>query len=782
MRESIRKIIGQLSLQEKCELCAQAEGSFGRIERLGLDGNVPQDNPRGGADYFRSGRPKEGDGQYHPVALPSDACLAMSWDEKAAYRAGEIFALECRANPEMVTWLFRPGVNIKRSPLCGRNFEYFSEDPVLAGEMAGSFIQGLQDNGVAATLKHFICNNQEFERMTTNAIVSERALREVYLKAFEIAIRKGAPWAVMSSYNRVNGEWVNSNPHICDLLRNELGYEGVVVSDFAAVHHNKVQAHKCGMMDIELAPVEVHSDELLEAVLEGEILEEQIDAGLERVLELVDRLYDTKPVQVDMEALHQEARQMAAQSMVLLKNDGILPLCKEKSLLIVGALAETPSYMGGGSGHMNGWKIDSCLEEIRKYVPSARYAPGYVLKEGFPPREPVSEELIEEAVKAARGADTVIVFAGPGYCTESEGYDRENIELPEGQKRLLDELTKVSSRIVLVLSCASVLNISPWRDKLAAILYTSLGGEAVGGASADVVFGASEPGGRLAETWPLCEEHTPAYMNFTRGGKDMSNVIYGEDIYVGYRWYEKRKLDVMYPFGHGLSYSSFEIGNPEVKISGGSEKKTSLKADKKAEQKAVTSVPFRISPKDEIELTVPVTNTGSRSGSEVIQIYISWPENSICDHPVKELKAFAKVSAGEGETKEAVIKLKCRDFAFFAPSQNKWIIEDGAYTIHIGKSSEKILYSLEMFMHGGDIPYIYTEMTPLAWFIGSPKYHKILKEDFPPEVELQMNQDTFEWCCLCLPLPFYKVTEGYLGKPIMTKEQMQDVLKKMNRY
>ena len=353
MSEKARDILAKLTLKEKCSLCAQADGSFGRVPRLELPGNVPQDNPRGGEDYFRSGRPAEGDGKYHPVAFPSDACLAMSWDEELAYKTGEYFARECRANPSMVTWLFRPGVNIKRSPLCGRNFEYFSEDPVLAGEMAGSYIRGLQDNDVAATLKHYICNNQEFERMTTNSVVSERALREIYLRAFEIAIGKGNPLSVMSSYNQVNGEWVNSNSHICDLLRKDLGYEGVVVSDFAAIHHNKIAAHNNGMMDIELAPTDVHSEELLQAVKEGRVKEETLDQGLERVFDLVDLLYATEPAEADMDQLHEAARIAAEQCIVLLKNNGILPLEKEQeNLLVIGALAKDPSYMGGGSGHM----------------------------------------------------------------------------------------------------------------------------------------------------------------------------------------------------------------------------------------------------------------------------------------------------------------------------------------------------------------------------------------------------------------------------------------------
>jgi len=756
MSETARQIIAQLTLQEKCELCAQADGSFGRVERLGKPGSVPQDNPRGGADYFRSGRAKEGDGEYHPVALPSDACLAMSWDEEAAYRAGEIFALECRANPTLVNWLFRPGVNIKRSPLCGRNFEYFSEDPVLSGEMAGSFVQGLQANGVAATLKHFLCNNQEFERMTTNAVVSERALREVYLRAFEIAIGKGAPLSIMSSYNRVNGEWVNSNGHICDLLRKELGYDGVVVSDFAAVHHNKIEAHRCGMMDIELAPTGVHSEELMQAVEEGSLQEDCIDRSLERVFDLVEKLYETKPARVDMESLHKEARAMAAQCMVLLKNEDILPLTKgQEDLLVIGALAEDPSYMGGGSGHMNGWKVDTYLEMLRRVEPEVRYCPGYVLREGWPPAEPVSQKLIDEAVQAAEKAGTVIVFAGLGYCYESEGYDRADIRLPEGQRRLLDELVRVHDRIILVLSCASVLDISPWNDKVRAVLYNSLGGEAVAGATVDVLYGAAQPEGHLAETWPVCEEHTPSYTNFTHAGEDMADVVYGEDIYVGYRWYEKRSLPVLYPFGHGLSYTTFEVGRPVLSA-------------------------LDMTPEDTLKVTVPVTNTGNRAGRAVVQLYLSYPDGSICDHPPKELKAFAGVCLAPGETKEAVLVLDRRALEFYAPSRNRWIVEDGRYALSIGTSSADICFRETVAIHGGDVPIVYTQMTPLAWFVCSEKYHRILAEDFPPHLQQMMKQNSFDWLCLCLPLPFYKLTEGYLGEPMITKEEMEHILNRMN--
>jgi len=755
MSEKSRKIIAELTLEEKCKLCAQAKGSFGRIPRLGLTGSVPQDNPRGGADYFRSGRPLEGDGQYHPVAFPSDACLAMSWDNGLVYRTGEFFAQECLANPDPVNWLFRPGVNIKRSPLCGRNFEYFSEDPVLTGELAGSYIQGLQAHGVAATLKHFICNNQEFERMTTNSIVTERALREIYMKPFEIAIEKGKPWSVMSSYNQVNGEWVNSNQHICDLLRKELGYEGVVVSDFAAIHHNKIPAHNCGMMDLELAPVSVHSEELLQAVKDGQVNEETLDRGLERVFDLMDKLHAAMPAKVDMDQLHEEARKAAEQCIVLLKNDGILPLeRKQENLLLIGRLAEDPSYMGGGSGHMNGYQIDTYLDAVKALVPNVEYIPGYSLVEDWPPVEPAVPEMISEAVEAAKKADRIVVFAGLGYCYESEGYDRDSIQLPEGQRKLLDELVKVSRNIVLVLSCGSVLDISRWADKVSAIVYNSLGGEAVAPATVNVLFGIAEPGGRLAESWPVCEEHTPAYMNFARHCQDKPDVIYGEDIYVGYRWYEKRRLPTLYPFGHGLSYTTFEIDAPVLS------------------QRNIT-------PDDVLTVTVPVTNTGSRAGSQVIQLYISHNTDSICDHPVKELKTFSKVFLQPGQTRDVTMTLDQRAFRFYAPAQDKWIIEDGGYTLLIGTSSAEIVQRETVIVTGGDKPFVYTKMTPLAWFVASDKFHRILQENFPSEVDHLMHQRTHEWCCLCVPMPFYKVSEEFLNYAL-TEQDISFVLKKMN--
>lgn len=411
--------------------------------------------------------------------------------------------------------------------------------------------------------------------------------------------------------------------------------------------------------------------------------------------------------------------------------------------------------MGGGSGHMNGYRVDNYLDAIRAYVPDADYAPGYQLSEGFPPVEPVVPELIAEAVEAAKKAKTVLVFAGLGYSYESEGYDRASIQLPEAQQMLLDELVRVNSNIILVLSCASVLDITRWNDRVSAIVYNSLGGEAVAPATVDILFGRAEPGGRLAESWPVCEEHNPAHMNFTRSCQDKPDVIYGEDIYVGYRWYETRKLPVLYPFGHGLSYTSFEVGEPDLSAA-------------------------EITPADTLTVRVPVTNTGDRAGSQVIQLYIAHKSPSICDHPEKELKAFAKVSLESGESKEVVLTLDRKAFEFFAPSKDQWIVEDGAYELKIGTSSADIVSEKLIMITGGDVPYVYTDMTPLAWFVASEKFHAILKKYMSEELCQSMNADTNPFLCLLVPLPFYKVTESYMGAPMMSQEQMELVLKKMN--
>lgn len=751
----IREIISQLTLEEKCYLCAQKDGSFGRIERLGCKGNVPQDNPRNGEDYYRSGM-GENDGKYHPVAFPPCASIGMSWDRELAYETGRYLAIEGKANPEKVTWIFRPGVNIKRSPLCGRNFEYISEDPVASGELAAAYIRGMQSEGVAATLKHFVCNNQEFERMTTNSLVSERTLREIYLKPFEIALKKGRPWSVMTSYNQVNGQWVNSNPHLMQILREEFSYDGVVVSDFAAIHHNKVEAHR-NRMDIELAPNVVHSEELLNAVNNGKIDEKLLDEALYRVLSLCARLEDTPACEADMAELHESAREAAEKSIVLLENKGVLPLKPEsrEKLLVVGSLAENPSYMGGGSGHMNGWRIDKPLAEIEKRCAHpVAFAKGYESVTGYPPEDVVNPELLEEAARKAAEADTVIVFAGLDYCYESEGYDRRDILLPESQRLLLERLMRANGNIVLVVSAGSVIDLSAYKDKLAAIVYTGYAGEAFGSAIANILFGLAEPGGRLSESFPLCLEHSPAALNFAEDQMDMQNVSYGEGVFVGYRWYEARKLPVAYPFGHGLSYTKFEIKDC-----------------------ALSSETMRAG--EGLDVNLRVKNVGARRGSQVIQVYVG-DEKSSVRRPPKELKAFHKLTLDPGEERKLTVHLDTDAFSFFSEQQNKWITESGFFSVYIGLSSQNILWQGRVNMTEGEPGIVYTRMTPLVWFLKSERFMALMKQTCPPELYHVFEMEKYDGTALIAPLPFYKMAENYLGQVLMTDEQIDSILRYMN--
>ncbi len=751
----IREIISQLTLEEKCCLCAQKDGSFGRIERMGRKGNVPQDNPRNGEDYYRSGM-GEDDGKYHPVAFPPCASIGMSWDRELAYETGRYLAIEGKGNPEKVTWIFRPGVNIKRSPLCGRNFEYISEDPVASGELAAAYIRGMQSEGVAATLKHFVCNNQEFERRTTNSLVTERTLRELSLKPFEIALKKGKPWSVMTSYNQVNGQWVNSNPHLMKILRDEFGYDGVVVSDFAAIHHNKVAAHR-NRMDIELAPNVVHSEELLNAVKNGEIDEKLVDEALYRVLSLCERLENTPSCEADMAVLHEKAREAAEKSIVLLENKSVLPLRSRsgEKLLVVGSLAERPSYMGGGSGHMNGWRIDKPLEEIEKHCTHpVAFAKGYESVTGYPPRDVINRELIEEAAGKAAEADTIIVFAGLDYCYESEGYDRRDIMLPESQRLLLERLMEKNRNIVLIVSAGSAIDLSAYKGKMAAIVYTGYAGEAFGSAIANILFGQAEPGGRLSESFPLCLEHTPAALNFAEDQMDMQNVSYGEGVFVGYRWYEARKLPVAYPFGHGLSYTEFEYND-------------------------FTLSREALRPGDGLDVSVSVKNVGTRRGSQVIQVYVG-DEKSSVRRPMKELKGFDKLELDPGEERKLTVHLDADAFSFFSEQQNKWVTESGYFTVCIGLSSQNILWRGRVNMTEGEPGIIYTRMTPLVWFLKSERFMALMKQTCPPELYHVFELKKYDGTALIAPLPFYKMTENYLGQVLMTDEQVDCILRYMN--
>lgn len=755
--KKLRDLIAQMTIKEKVQMLSQKDGRYGKCERLNIAGINPQDNPRGGQDYFRLSKAALNDDDYHPVAYPCTTNIGMSWDTHLSYEIGQAMAKASKANKNYIHCLNRPGVNIKRSPLCGRNFEYFSEDPLHAGKMAAAYIQGVQSENVSACLKHYVANNQEFERMTTNAIISERALREIYLRVFEIAIKKGNPWMMMTSYNRVNGEWVHSNPHLMNILRDEFHYEGVVVSDYLAIHQDKVKAHQ-NRLDIEMAPVHIHEQELLEAIAMGKVKESQIDESILRILKLYFKLKETEGEKVDinLEEEHQKARIAASESMVLLENDGLLPLQKENQerILVAGALAKDPSYMGGGSAHMNGYKVDIPFEEIQKYQAHVSYTPAYELHEGFPPVDVVNEKLIQEAVKQAEESDIVLFFGGYGYCYEGEGWDRSDILLPESQRLALEALMKTKAKIVLILSAGSAIDLSAYKKKVSAIIYTGYAGEAFGGAISDVLFGLKEPGGRLTETFPMKLEDTPAFLNFGKAFTDHADIMYGEGVFVGYRWYEARKMDVAYPFGHGLSYTTFDIKDFHVS------QNTMHKNDK-------------------LQVSVTICNTGSRAGSQVLQLYVRNGQRHVIS-PEKELRAFTKVHLHPGEEKTVSMELDHHAFEYYSETQDRWILEKGDYELVLATSAETIEETWKITFIEGDPAYIYNQNTPLIWFIKNPRFFQILKEHFPAEKQYFFDVTKSKFTTLLYGVPFFRLSEPTMGEPIFTVSEINNIINEMN--
>ena len=514
-----------------------------------------------------------------------------------------------------------PGINIKRSPLCGRNFEYVSEDPHLAGRVAAGLVEGLQGEGVGACVKHFAANNQETDRLRVNAEVDERTLREIYLPAFEHVITTARPWTVMCAYNKVNGTYASQHRWLLtEVLREEWGFDGLVMSDWGAVA-DRVPALAAGL-DLEMPPhLGVSDRAIVEAVADGTLPEEVLDTAVARVLRLVERARARTAADMADPAHHALARRAAAACMVLLRNDGVLPLASTGRIAVVGAFATTPRYQGAGSSQVNPTRVDSPLDELVAALPDAKvdYAAGFGIDD---PSEDAA--LAEEAVRVAAGADVVVAYLGLPAIAESEGFDRTHIDLPTAQTDLLARLGGAGAPVVVVLANGSAVRTAPWEQHAAAVLECWLGGQAVGGAIADVLTGAADPGGRLAETIPLRLEDTPSYLNFP-GEEGL--VRYGEGVFVGYRGFDAAGREVAYPFGHGLSYTTFAYDDLAVRVSG-----------------------------TDVTVEVTVSNTGGRAGREVAQLYVGDPEAAVA-RPPRELKGFAAVELGPGEQRRITFDL-----------------------------------------------------------------------------------------------------------------------------
>ncbi|MEI2690534.1 MAG: glycoside hydrolase family 3 C-terminal domain-containing protein [Anaerolineae bacterium] len=584
------------------------------------------------------------------TCFPTASATACSWDRTLLHRMGQALAAEAIALG--VDVLLGPGANMKRLPTCGRNFEYFSEDPYLAGELAVSLIDGIQSRGVGTSLKHFAANNQEDQRMTISAELDERTLREIYLPAFEMAVKKAQPWTVMCSYNRVNGVYASEHHRLLtEILKEEWGFEGLVVSDWTAVH-DRVTSLWAGL-DLEMpGPRPRRVQAVIDAVQAGELAEAALDEAVRRILRIAFKAAETpKGAAFNAASHHALARQIAAESMVLLKNDGLLPLRAGGRIAVIGRAAWEAHFQGGGSSHINPTRVDAPMDELKKLAGDAEIT----WCAGYPEDDSSQPDLIAEAVEAAQAADVALLYVALPTFKESEGYDRSDLDLTAHQIALIRAVTVAQPRNVVILNNGSAVAMSDWIDGAAAVLEAWMMGQAGGGAIADLLLGVVNPSGKLAETFPLRLADTPAYLNYPGEG---GRVRYGEGVFIGYRYYDAREQEVLFPFGHGLSYTTFEYSAPRVS------KQTFRDAEG-------------------ILVEVDVTNTGDVAGQEVVQVYVRDCAASV-QRPPKELKGFAKVDLQPTETKTIAMPLDFRAFAFFHPGHGRWVAEEGEFDILVG--------------------------------------------------------------------------------------------------
>lgn len=655
-----KDLISQMTLKEKASLCSGKDfWHLKSIERLGLPEIMVCDGPHGLRKQNAENK-KVGIGNSYPATcFPTAVTTACSWDRDLIYKMGQALAEECLQHG--VSVLLGPGVNMKRSPLCGRNFEYFSEDPELAGEMGAAFIAGVQSKGIGTSLKHFAGNSQEMKRMTSNSIIDERALREIYLRAFEKAVKKSQPWTVMNAYNLLNGTYCSENDWLQNkVLRDEWGFKGAVVSDWGAVN-DRVAGLNAGN-DLEMpSSGGVNDAKIVEAVKCGVIDETTLDERVDKLIDIILKGADNKKpgYKFDVKAHNLLSRQIAEQSMVLLKNDGnILPLKRVEGeyVAVIGAFADNPRYQGAGSSIINPTMIDSGRRAFNNSPISVKFADGYD-RSGKRKNE---DAYITEACNLAKNASKAIVFIGLTDDYESEGFDRSTMKLPDGHNRLVEAVSRVNDNVIVVLEGGSPVEM-PWADDVKAILNAYLGGQSVAPAIVDVLTGKANPCGKLAETYPVCLKDTPTSFRYPDSKED---VQYRESIFIGYRYYDKVERNVRFPFGFGLSYTSFEYSDIKLK------KKNLTKGEG-------------------AKVTFTIKNTGDVAGSEIAQVYVAKPESKIFRAP-KELKGFVKIHLEPGEEKKVSVELDDRAFAFWNTATEDWCVESGEYKILVGASSRDI--------------------------------------------------------------------------------------------
>lgn len=684
------ELVQSMTTQEKASLTSGLDFWHSKgVESADVPSIMLTDGPHGVRKQRGSGDHVGLEDSVPATCFPPAVALGSTWDPALAHRVGVALGEEAKA--EGVGVLLGPGINIKRSPLGGRNFEYFSEDPHVSGVMAAALVNGLQSQGVGSSLKHFAANNQETDRLRVSVDIDERPLREIYLRAFQHVVAEARPWTLMCSYNKINGVYASEDPWLLtSVLRDEWGFDGLVVSDWGAVN-NRVEGLKAGL-DLEMpANGGVTDAEIVAAIADGSLDESVLDTAAERMVSLVQKAVAgaDSSATYNATAHHELAREAAARSIVLLKNDdGLLPLGAETSVAVIGEFARTPRYQGAGSSLINPTQLDNALEFIKEHSPSATFSAGYTA-DGSP-----DASLAPAAVEAARAADVVLLFLGLPGGDESEGFDRTHLELPVEQTELLEAVFAANPRTVVVLSNGSVVRLSGWAQRIPAIVEGWLLGQGGGKAIADVLYGTVNPSGRLAETIPVRLEDTPAYLNFPG---ENSHVRYGEGLFVGYRYYDARGMEVSYPFGHGLSYTTFEM-----------------------DELRVTSTP------DAVDLAVRVRNTGAVAGREIVQLYVSLPGSKVVRVP-RELRAFAVVDLAVGESKQVTLSVKRSDLGYFSEPLAQWVVEGGDYLFEVGASSRDIRQSATATVAGDPFVMPLDSNSTLEEWMTHPKGGPVLK-------------------------------------------------------
>ncbi|KIP94960.1 beta-glucosidase [Microbacterium sp. MEJ108Y] len=660
-----------LTLEEKASLTSGADfWTTKAIERVGLPSIMMTDGPHGlrkqagGTDHLGLSS------SVPATCFPPAVGIGSSFDPEIVERVGAAIGVE--AAIEDVAIVLGPGINIKRSPLCGRNFEYFSEDPIVSGILGAASVRGVQSQGVGTSLKHFAANNQEFDRMRASSDVDPRPLHEIYLRGFERVVKDAEPWTVMCSYNRINGVYASEDPWLLtQVLRDDWGFDGVVVSDWGAVN-DRVAGVAAGL-DLEMPSSGGRTDaQLVAAVRAGELDESVLDTAADRAIDLVGKAQRRPAVAgpLDVDAHHALAREAAGRSIVLLKNDGdVLPLAVEQRIAVIGAFATEPRFQGAGSSLINPTRVDTAWDELRAVGgENVTYAAGFAVEGGAIAASGRSaDDLRAEAVAVASAADVAVVFLGLPAAEESEGFDREHIDLPAAQLEVLDAVIAANPTTVVVLSNGGVVAL-PFAARVPAIVETWLLGQAGGGAVADVLYGAVNPSGKLTETVPVRLEDNPSFGSFPG---EFGHVRYGEGVLVGYRWYDAKGLDVTFPFGYGLSYTTFSYGEASVAAS----------------------------ESGDIVVRVDVTNTGARDGREIVQVYAA-PVTSVVQRAPRELKAFASVALAEGETRTVELIVRREDLAYWDVRVDRWVVESGEYTVEVAASSRDIRSSATVQVEG----------------------------------------------------------------------------------